>query len=82
MVLVNRELEEILERPRYELIDLPFEQLLAEQLVFYRAEPGAAEKLLAQGDRKRTKDLNPSELAAITLMVSTLINHDEFVIKR
>ncbi len=30
MVLVNRELEEILERPRYELIDLPFEQLLAE----------------------------------------------------
>jgi len=30
MVAVNRELEEFLERPRYELVDLPFEQLIAE----------------------------------------------------
>ncbi len=30
IAFVNRELEEILERPRYELVDLPFEQLISE----------------------------------------------------
>lgn len=30
IVAVNRELEELLERPRYELVDRPFEQLIAE----------------------------------------------------
>ena len=58
------------------------EQLLSEQLEFYRSQPESAEKLLAQGERKPNKDLNAVELAATTLLVSTLMNHDEFVIKR
>ncbi|MBI3868943.1 MAG: DUF1553 domain-containing protein [Verrucomicrobia bacterium] len=58
------------------------QRLYREQREFYSLHVDAAEKLLAAGDRAREKGLPTPELAAITTLVSTLMNHDEFVMKR
>ena len=57
-------------------------KLFQEQHDYYQARPKEAEALLSQGDRPRNKDLRPEELAATTLLVSSLMNHDEFSNKR
>ena len=57
-------------------------KLFDQQLIYYRGRPEAADQLLSVGDRPRDMALAPMELAATTLLVSALMNHDEFVIKR
>ncbi|MBM3847526.1 MAG: DUF1553 domain-containing protein, partial [Verrucomicrobia bacterium] len=57
-------------------------KLFQEQHDYYQARPKEAEALLSQGDKPRNKDLRPEELAATTLLVSSLMNHDEFSNKR
>ena len=57
-------------------------KLYDQQLIYYRGRPEAADQLLSVGDRPRDMALAPMELAATTLLVSALMNHDEFVIKR
>ncbi len=57
-------------------------QLYAEQHDYFRRQPEAAEKLLKTGECPADGTLPPVELAAATMVVSTLMNHDEFVMKR
>jgi len=57
-------------------------RLHEEQREIYRADPAAAERLVKTGERPPDSSLPASDLAAATLVVSTLMNHDEFVMKR
>jgi hypothetical protein len=52
-----------------------------EQLATYRAHPEAAQKLLAVGEAPRNEKLDPTELAAWTMMASMILNLDETVTK-
>ncbi|MGI8966498.1 MAG: DUF1553 domain-containing protein, partial [Limisphaerales bacterium] len=58
------------------------EQLYEEQLSFFKTNAGAAEKFLATGEHPLDKNLAKDEVAAMTVLVNTLMNHDEFVMKR
>jgi len=57
-------------------------RLLAEQRDFYAKDPGAAKQILALGESKWDETLPPAELAATTMLVSAVMNHDEFVMER
>ncbi|MCW5557647.1 MAG: DUF1553 domain-containing protein, partial [Verrucomicrobiae bacterium] len=57
-------------------------KLYAEQRDLYRADPAAAERLIKTGEQPPDTSLPVPELAAGTLVVSALMNHDEFVMKR
>ena len=57
-------------------------QLYAEQLNYFSHQPEAAGRLLKTGEKPVDATLPPTELAAATMVVSTLMNHDEFVTKR
>jgi mono/diheme cytochrome c family protein len=52
-----------------------------EQLAVYRAQPEAAQKLLAVGEAPRNEKLDPTELAAWTMVASMILNLDETVTK-
>ncbi len=58
------------------------ERLLAEQRRSFGERPEAAVKFLAIGERRGGAGIEPVELAAATVLVSTVMNHDEFVMKR
>jgi hypothetical protein len=57
-------------------------QLFDEQLQFFAQSRESAEKFLAVGEKARSETLAPEKAAAATVMVSALMNHDEFVTKR
>lgn len=57
-------------------------RLYEEQHRQFVQNPGTAEKLLKTGERPADATLPAAEVAAATLVVSTLMNHDEFVMKR
>ena len=56
--------------------------LLSDQLAHYRSHPADAAKLLKSGARPPAANLDPAAVAAVTTLVSTLFNHDEFVTLR
>lgn len=58
------------------------QQLFEEQLRIFASNQEAADKYLAIGDKPRDQTLRGPELAATTVLVNTLMNHDEFVMKR
>ncbi|MFN8348252.1 MAG: DUF1553 domain-containing protein [Spirosomataceae bacterium] len=58
------------------------QQLYAEELADFQKNPKRADELLTVGEYPVDKSLNKSELAAMTIVASTLMNFDEFVIKR
>lgn len=65
----------------------PFEQsvlqkILAQQLITFQNTPAAAEKLLQVGDTPIDKTITPAELAAWTIVTSTILNMDETVTKQ
>ena len=66
--------------PRREEIVI-IRRLLEEQRAHFTAAPEAAEKLLRVGERPVTAGLAPSELAAWTVVASTLLNLDEAMTK-
>jgi hypothetical protein len=51
------------------------------RLSYYKARPGAASKLLKQGDLPNDPKLNQAELAAYTVIASTILNLDETITK-
>jgi hypothetical protein len=53
-----------------------------EQLAWYRARPAAAAAYLQIGDTPCDATLPAAELAAATVLINTLMNHDGFVVKR
>jgi len=56
-------------------------KLYEEQLKAYRANDQAASKLLGVGESGRNESLNQAELAAWTVVASTVLNLDETVTK-
>jgi hypothetical protein len=57
-------------------------QLFAEQEQWFAANPGDAAKLLATGAAKVEETAQPAEFAALTTVVSALMNFDEFIVER
>ena len=57
-------------------------QLFDEQKSFYAKEAGAADKLLATGESKWDESLPRADFAATTVLVSAVMNFDEFVMQR
>ncbi|HMO64534.1 MAG TPA: DUF1553 domain-containing protein, partial [Verrucomicrobiota bacterium] len=57
-------------------------RLLGEQRAAFAADPAAAEKYLAHGERARDPALPAVELAATAVLAATVMNHEEFVMKR
>ena len=56
--------------------------LFEEQRRYFAGQPDAAERLLKTGERPPDTTLSTPDVAAATMVVSTLMNHDEFVMKR
>ncbi|MGN6545310.1 MAG: PSD1 and planctomycete cytochrome C domain-containing protein [Aureliella sp.] len=54
---------------------------LQSNLEHYRKAPGLAAKLIAMGESKASAQLDPSELAAYTLVANTLLNLDETLMR-
>lgn len=57
-------------------------RLYAEQAEYFRANPEAAQKYLALGERTPNATLPAADLAATTVLASTVMNHDAFVTLR
>jgi len=57
-------------------------RLFDEQQVFYAKETDAAQKLLATGESKWDERLPRADFAATTMLVSAVMNFDEFVVQR
>ena len=57
-------------------------QLYAEELTDFQQQPKRATALLKTGEYKRDEKLNPVELAACTIVASTVMNFEETVMKR
>ncbi|MBC7919955.1 MAG: DUF1553 domain-containing protein, partial [Ferruginibacter sp.] len=58
------------------------QQLYAEELPGFRKDTKRALQLLATGEAKRDATLDPAQLAACTVVASTVMNFDETVMKR
>ena len=58
------------------------ERIFTEALARFQANPDAATKLLAVGDSPRDPRLNANELAAWTVVASTILNLDETISNR
>ena len=57
-------------------------QFYADELADFTKNPKRAKELLAVGEYPVDKKLNPAELAAWTVVTSTIMNFDEAIIKR
>ena len=57
-------------------------QLYTDELAEFRRQPNRIDALLNVGEHPRDKTLKPDELATNTVVASTIMNFDEFVIKR
>lgn len=57
-------------------------QLFEEQRGFYAKDTGAADKLLATGESKWDESLTRADFAATTMLISAIMNFDEFVMQR
>lgn len=57
-------------------------ETLQDQRKLFEVDPKSASKLIAVGESKAPKDLNPVELAAMTVTVQTVLNSDATVWKR
>ena len=61
---------------------LPLEQYFQEELADFQSEPEKARELLTVGEHPVDPNLDKTELAAYAMMASTVMNFDEFVMKR
>ncbi|MFN8706819.1 MAG: DUF1553 domain-containing protein, partial [Planctomyces sp.] len=57
-------------------------QLYQEQLSHYEADPAAAEELRKIGNKASLTEIPAPKAAAVTILMQTLLNHDECVVKR
>ncbi|CCH56762.1 protein of unknown function DUF1549 [Fibrisoma limi BUZ 3] len=81
-VFINNAFKAVVSRSaRPAEIDL-MKQLYAEELSDFRRNPKRAKELLSVGEYPMDKKLNPEELAAWTVVASTIMNVDEAIIKR
>ncbi len=81
-VAVQAMFKSVVSRPaRPEEVKL-MQQLYAEELADFRKNPKRAAELLAVGEYPVDKKQNPAELAARAVVISTIMNFDEAIIKR
>ena len=70
----------------FEQIEMPEGQILLslyeQEYADFAKSPGRAEKLLAEGEWKADATLPADEVATCTILASTLMNFDEFTMKR
>jgi hypothetical protein len=67
--------------PRAEEMHL-MKQLFTEELADFKQHPERASQLLSIGEYKRDTSLDADELAAYTIVASSIMNFDEFIVKR
>jgi hypothetical protein len=67
--------------PRKEELNILMD-LYKEELADFSKNPSQAKELLTEGEFLNDKNLNPNELATCMVVANTLMNFDEFVIKR
>ncbi len=80
--LVRAAFEQVLCRPPDSTEREIIGRLMERQLQVFSARPQAAETYAATGASPLAKDLPAPLVAAATVVVNTLMNHDEFVVKR
>lgn len=69
-------------RPPTERERTLLEALREEQLAIFKADPESARKLMALGDSPAGRDLDPVEMAALTVVCQTVLNLDAAVWNR
>ncbi|MFD2936080.1 DUF1553 domain-containing protein [Spirosoma flavum] len=80
--LINQIFKAVISRPaRPEEMTL-MKQFYTEELADFKRNPKRARELLSVGKYPLDEKLNPSELAAWTVVASTIMNFDEAIIKR
>ncbi|MDB5243118.1 MAG: cytochrome, partial [Spirosoma sp.] len=80
--LINKTFKSVISRlARPEELKL-IQQLYTEELADFKKNPKRAQELLSVGEYPIDKKLNPTELAAWTVVTSTVMNFDEAVVKR
>ena len=80
--LINKAFKSVISRlARPEELKL-IQQLYSEELADFKKNPKRAQELLSVGEYPVDKKLNPAELAAWTVVTSTIMNFDEAVVKR
>jgi hypothetical protein len=57
-------------------------RMYGEELADFKAQPQRAKQMLITGEHPVDKTLNANELAACTVVATTLINFEETVVKR
>ncbi|MBC8154195.1 MAG: DUF1553 domain-containing protein, partial [Bacteroidetes bacterium] len=80
--LINDVFKAVVSRSaRPEEVEL-IQQLYAEELSDFKKNPKRAQELLSVGEYPVDKKLNATELAAWTVVTSTIMNFDEAIVKR
>ncbi|GAB2605231.1 DUF1553 domain-containing protein [Spirosoma areae] len=80
--LINQVFKAVVSRPARPAEIALMKQLYADEVADFRKNPARATELLAVGEYPVDKKLNPAELAAWTVVTSTIMNFDEAIIKR
>ncbi|GAB3224339.1 DUF1553 domain-containing protein [Spirosoma arcticum] len=80
--LIRQFVKTILNRPARSVEVELLKKLYADEVLSFKNEPKRANALLAVGEYPRVTSLTPTELAAWTVVVSTIMNMDEALVKR
>lgn len=79
---INDAFKAVVSRPaRPQEVNL-LKQLYAEELANFKKNPKRVQELLSVGEYPVDKKLDPTELAAWTVVTSTIMNFDEAIVKR
>jgi hypothetical protein len=68
-------------RPHAAELDV-LHELYQQQLAYFRGDLERADQYLLTGDSRRDPSLDTAQLAATSVVVATLLNHDECVTRR
>jgi hypothetical protein len=80
--IVNTFFKAVIGRPaRSQEVDLMY-QLYQEELADFQKNTARANELLTVGEYPANKQIPPAELAAWTVVASTIMNFDEAIVKR
>ena len=80
--LINQFFKAVVSRPARPQEIALLKQLYAEELASFKENPKRVQELLSVGKYPVDKTLNPAELAAWTVVASTIMNFDEAIVKR
>ena len=81
-VLIRQFVKTVLSRPARHIEVELLKKLYADEVLSFKNEPKRAKALLTVGEYPAVTSLTPTELAAWTVVVSTIMNMDEALVKR